>query len=156
MPGAHTQKCSGSPRLRLGRGHSPECSGLENRGRPSGAGDGGLRTPPAPGPAQAKDCRNLPGRRFRPGHVNELVAAMTFGVMAHVVLADLPMQNLEGPVFGSQVGSYPLHDLDKVQSCRENASRCCLDAPFRVTLYQTQCEALEISNAEDRIAPLCE
>ena len=57
------------------------------------------------------------------------------------------------PVFGSQVGTYPFHDLDKVQLCRENASQCCEGAPFRVTLYQTQCGALESSNAEDHMAP---
>ena len=85
--------------------------------------------------------------------MNKLVAAMICGVMAHVVSADSPVQNLEGPVFGSRVGTYPLHDLDKVQLCRENASQRCKDAPFRVTLYQTHFGALENSSAEDHLAP---
>ena len=81
------------------------------------------------------------------------LTALTFGVMAHVVSANLPAKNLEGPVFGSKLGTYPLQSLDNVQYCREYARACRPDAPFQVTLYQSHFGALENSSAEDQTAP---
>ena len=93
------------------------------------------------------------GHRFRPGHVHLMLAAMPLGVIAHVALAGSTIPNLEGPVFGKRVGTYPLHELGKIQFNRENAIRESKGAPFRLSLYRPPCGAVEHSNAEDHSAP---
>ena len=114
-----------------------------------------FRTVPAPGPVYTPPPGggNVGGRRFRPGNVNQMLAAITLGVVAHVASAGSAIPNLEGPVFGKRVGTYPLHELGHIQFNRENASLESKEAPLRVTLYRPPCGAVEHSNAEDHSAP---
>ena len=63
------------------------------------------------------------------------LAAMAFsatiGYMAQVVSAGIPYKDLEGPVFGTRVGIYPMETLEsKLQLSANGSAPQCEDAKY--------------------------